>query len=783
MKKLDKLIETEISNLLSEQDINKTLLPYSSTNFYLSPLKPGQVTYPRWPIGVKAQKWPNPLAQLFLMGAFKAQAFRTSKDMSDVELAQKKISPFLAFNFGKETLVFHPDGYVEFQAMNKDAYWVYYPYEYRPFATTITPGFTGDADMSLSKPNTGHMILYTDRSHKTPALILLIEKNGQPNLRYFKTGYKRSKEDIAKAEKQYWRNVLDIVGFVPVVGDAADLYQSMWYLSDFKESGYKNTEDLIMSILSMIAVIPIYGSFAKLGIKKLVPKKGFTDLVEWFNSVTADAALDAKGKMYYAKLMVTLSKSFGSIKTKLNTAITKLGFESFDTVLGMAEKQIERAASTANDYLYNLERRYGRKTGTTGQSKKALDNAGKDVEKTELDLAKEKLDNASYKLLRTDKRVASLIYGYGKQTNAKQFVDGLFKVIPGNKWKQYPANILRIFSDATIHAARYGKARREMIVNGMLTTFIKAIKADRDKFALMLFHELKSPGPKVADIIKRASKLAPDLKRVDVDDIQKFKSKVKSIITMEEVPGVQTVVKQGGKNKVINSKPTLKPKVHNVSGLSIEQINDLLDKGGTYTIDATTEIRDIVKWLRSLPDTGLGNYSGVVEGAWRELIDNQNPLWKEVLIDPLNAAKAYFPKSLPELTSHFKANFGTIKKYLNDLYEAAGEFAEDLGIKDKDQLSTSIGYDLLRKVINKIDLDDDNILVQTYNSYKRLNTQGSQAIESGKAWAGIQDRSMKTPDIRLPGVHPDSIYVGAPPVPTANIRSTTNLNQSNRTRR
>jgi hypothetical protein len=384
-------------------------------------------------------------------------------------------------------------------------------------------------------------------------------------------------------------------------------------------------------------------------------------------------------------MLISLSIKFSSIKKLISTKAIEHGFLGTAEALVTLEKQIVEGANDAKQYLYNLEKRYGMSTGNTLKAKEAVKNADEalDAEKA---LAKKALNASNF--ARFEKVWTSLVYGYGRNGDAKAFVDGVFAVMPSSvaSIKGIIPNLKQLFARAAWMLS-VGTKRRKAIVQGIKNTFTKAVLADPDKLAVMIFHAKKAPGAEVNKILKLASDIPVDLKRIDsMEMFLKFKNKVKTIMT----PGKPEFVFRG--KKKIRKEGV--PIPHNVAALGIEDINKLLDRGGTFTIDSANIMEDLVNFL---DNTLYDDYADYARNAINEMIAQGNPLWKEVLIDPIAAAKAYFPRSVKEFGSHVGAYVFDIKKHLARIYQFYHEAMEDLGLKENDNVSTSLSYELFKK--------------------------------------------------------------------------------------
>ena len=746
MKKIDDIIKNTVQQHLDEQrtaakktDAQLAISGTSVTNPWVSPVKQDELGLRPWPTSARATPWKNVMAELWLKSQLKAPAFRPAVDYSDAELASKNIKALYAWNHGKhETNLFYADGRMQALDANQTLYWNYNPGQYK-YGTLHAVTVVG-------KP--GHMGIYSDMNHKQLAYVIYIEKNGQPNIHYAKPTEVRTAAQKAAQEKAVWRNILDIVGWVPYIGDAVDLYQFCWYMSDYKYHGHKK-EDLWNALFSLIAVVPYAGSFAALGFKKafrgiksMMAAEKATNFKEFFANLTPTGRITDKAKNEFASMLVEFSKKFGSIKNWITDKAAKHGFDGTLDFLVTLEKEVAEGANDARQYLYNLEKRVGKSTGSTLKAKEALKNSALDP--SQLAIAKKALNASNWS--RFNSVWTSLVYGYGRNGDAKAFVESLFQALPTNEGaiRKLIPNIKQLLARAA-WVISVGKGRREAIVKSIKNSFIKAVAADRDKLALMIFHAKNAPGVEVSKILKLASRIPVDLKRIESEELLRlFKSKVKTIM----MPGPDKYIMRG--KQKIKQAGDLIPR--DISRMGMAEINDLLDRGGTFTIDVVDNImEDVVKYLHNIT---IDEYNGIVTNAVNEMIAFNNPLWREVLIDPVRAAAAYFPKSAKEFWDHMKGSIFDVKKNLRSIYQFYNEAMEDLGFKAEDDISTSASYEAFLKLLNNVNWDKDT--TDKFNNYRAINKANMDKI---KGYVGIQDRRTDPNTITAGDVHPDSTYV------------------------
>lgn len=127
--------------------------------------------------------------------------------------------------------------------------------------TKVTKKFEQEQliDVQLSKKGFGCFIV-SIKEGGPAEFTIYISESGQPAILYATDAAAMKQKLKWKKSKEEMRAVMDILGFVPVIGDALDFVQALWYIYDFcGEDG--EWSDLGYALLSLIAVLPVVGSF------------------------------------------------------------------------------------------------------------------------------------------------------------------------------------------------------------------------------------------------------------------------------------------------------------------------------------------------------------------------------------------------------------------------------------------------------------------------------------------------------------------------------------------
>ena len=306
-KKINDIIRESVEYILTEQKKGAKLNPFSPTN--PDSLKANRVFYKSnnvkpWPADIPKKLYPAKIEKMFKDIGAKPFTYGINPDLS------KNKIPQMYFPYAEETFRFQPDGSVYARKSNLQMYWKYID---KPFyiqinkstpgtgmyAQTLTTGKSPNINkdtinineqivpmpilshpelgpssqakeatyIHYSKPGTGKIEVSKTKDGE-PEFTIYISKSGQPAIMYKKQAAEIAADARWEKNKAGIRGVLDIIGFVPVIGDALDVVQASWYAYDFVKKG--QFSDLGWCLLSLIAAFPIFGSFIKAAWKGIV---------------------------------------------------------------------------------------------------------------------------------------------------------------------------------------------------------------------------------------------------------------------------------------------------------------------------------------------------------------------------------------------------------------------------------------------------------------------------------------------------------------------------------
>jgi hypothetical protein len=306
-KKINDIIRESVEYILTEQKKGAKLNPFSPTN--PDSLKADRVFYKSnnvipWPVDIPKKLYPAKIEKMFKDIGAKPFTYGINPDLS------KNKIPQMYFPYAEETFRFQPDGTVYARKSNLQMYWKYID---RPFyiqinkstpghgmyAQTLTAGKSPNINkdtinineqivpmpilshpelgpssqardatyIHYSKPGTGKIEVSKTKDGE-PEFTIYISKSGQPTIMYKKQAAEIAADTRWEKNKAGIRGVMDIIGFVPFIGDAFDIVQASWYFYDFLKKG--QWSDLGWCLLSLIAAFPVFGSFVKAGMKGIV---------------------------------------------------------------------------------------------------------------------------------------------------------------------------------------------------------------------------------------------------------------------------------------------------------------------------------------------------------------------------------------------------------------------------------------------------------------------------------------------------------------------------------
>ena len=364
-KKINDIIKASAEYILNEQsqserDVRATLLKNPKKNPYVGPFNKDTKYLPAGGPWKGSIKKPLPFLTVGFFNAIGAKPYKASENPY-----AKETTPVYVFQYAKETFWLNPDGTVNSIDDGRRLFWQYSPNQY-----------TDQQGNILSKPNTGQLQIFKNSSKSELSLTIYIEKNGQPNIAYPKTFAQMTADEKARQNKIYIRKWMDVVGFVPIIGDAVDAYQALWYWSDYAET--RDLEDLFMGCLSAIAVIPIVGSVVKISgraiVKTVLTSKGASAtfmhvLGELIRRGGRDKTLSPNQVNEISKFLKSFAEKFSSWNktSDWRDIAEKMGMDTvkLDTVFQTVATQFRNASSYADD-IFNVAKKNAKKVTNIG---------------------------------------------------------------------------------------------------------------------------------------------------------------------------------------------------------------------------------------------------------------------------------------------------------------------------------------------------------------------------------------------------------------------------------
>ena len=591
-KSIDSLIKSELSIILQEQKYQ--------------PFTAAQTPGDQWPVSKKSKPWPDSAAEnlLIRMKASKYNEGRNDLGYSDY--------PVYIRNYYGETLWFYENGEVT----------------------------------SWMKGN-GRNLFYSVDS--TNPIIYIFADSGKSN----KVGYyrlngsswvfqdsKKQKEkktepkQVGPTTKDTVRKWLDFAGWVPFIGDAADLINAIWYFYDYSQTN--KTNDLISGILSSLAIIPVVGSglaaagktsmkYMKIGsrIEKAFPEL-FEKAIRAYNPTKAQLDDIAAG---FSKVV----DSFSSIRTKLADKFPDLG-KTLD--------QVEHALDNSVSKLKEL--RAVSKQGADVSSATAKKIRGVDAPISGTGVLNKQL-----------RKLTSLTYQREIAKQTASTLVGKYISRPISSVTQFLANRVKVSIDP-----RRLAAIREQLEN----SFIKGLYNDPDKCLVVL----KTMGKNEADIFKSElddiirSTMNSAHKNLDIKNIRKYGSYIKSPQTKKLVP-----------LKDLNDAQL-------ASWLKITNASDI-----TSASFANARASRLMSVLKNVKETDPATFQKISKRIANNAIENDNPVWNAILQDPIGKFKSLFPNSASSFFKHLSGSLMDYRKSLDLIWNEIQEAGNATALADK----------------------------------------------------------------------------------------------------
>jgi len=451
--------------------------------------------------------------------------------------------------------------------------------------------------------------------------------------------------------KDIIRTVIDWLGIVPIIGDAADLVNACWYFYDYSNSD--DWEDLLLGILSLIGVIPIVGSaftiIGKGGVKvfKRLGNIGeafaaiLTAVVKKINPTPAMMDEIAEG---YSKVANEFSKN----GNKIADTLSKYGMD-FHKIIDAADQVFKRGDGVLDDLVKTAQKSAD---GSAGKlASKAVD-AAKTADRTS-DVLKSKVNSLVRKW-------TSLTYKESAK-EASGIISKLSRTIGLTKTKNLITGMAKVGMNPK---------RVNALIDTMKTTFKRGIAKDPDKFITIL----KSTNTRVSDVFY--SRLNTIWKK-HTDDI------------LNDVRKTGNWSSSGPKGLRSNFQYVSNPKVpggvKNVNKLTDNELLQAVNSNWTfYTPDITTNLKSVnlKKVLNQIEHTK--EYKQLTTKVTNHAIEHSNPMWNSMLADPATKMKALFPKTSADFISQMGAAASDVRKWLDVFYHEGHEFLQDLGIADEE---------------------------------------------------------------------------------------------------
>jgi len=760
MKKLDKIIQEEVRSLLTEQAVEK--IPFngkmmtrgqiavsglSKTDKHFSPIgsDPNNVTAGiKWPSNIPRKKFPGGVESFFkTIGA-------VPYTFSNRPMDEKNGYPKFALNIGEETFKFEADGTVYTSSKNDKTnahsnlglYWKY-------VQDPDNPAIRDKSDLNKllaatglfqgRKEHTPQLQVYTDKALTKPVFVIGLGSNNRALFSYFSSKKSISDAEAARGQKEAIRGFLDIFGFVPILGDVADLYQAVWYFGDWIHNGRK-IDDLVGGLLSLIAVVPIAGSVVK-GFLKPVANNLFSK-TSWFAIKQANRA--KRAAVQNGELLDALQYIFENSRSQLSDEQAK--------ILASAVKQVAKIYASNKPILDNAARTtMPQFLDVLNAIEKQLNTAAGGVDKV-LQLTRRakkvatNLDDPLYKAVKDFSdikggtnylaKLSSLTYTESAKVAAEQTAKALSRLKRAGKIAD-KYNPFRVISIQTLRASVTNR-KATRAIEMINKAFKSGVVNDPDK-AVALYQTATGTLKKkiltdILDVIVPAAKDFVDaeialIKRCAKPDYKGPK------LTPGQLAYFQNVCPF--LYDPLNKKRFL------IRDVDLAMIETYLQLG--YVADVS---KDMLELLPKHPQLIYGylNKFAKDKGAWvgaaekiaDDCINEGHAVYNYVIADPIAHLKTMFPESGKDVWKLFTDNVRDGKKWLDIYYQFLHELYSDMVYPDEEH-RRSYAYTALKDSIKANTPQWSQDFITWANKFLQLQKQNIEMPHDAKSSYEVKD--------------------------------------------
>ena len=704
MKNIDKIIQKKLSTVLNEQvrkiPFNGKLMTpnqiavsgLSPNDPHLSPVVPfNSAAGMPWPSTLPRKKFPGGVESFFKL--IKAVPYMYSNRPMD----EKNGYPKFLWNYAEETFKFYSDGTVETSSANANGshsnhvlYWKYVPDPDAPSvrdASDINKRQAVTGKFQGRQEHTPQLQIYADGAKTKAVFTIYILPGNKPTIGYWQTKKGISDQERQRLKNEFIHSMLDIFGFVPVLGDATDLYQAAWYFGNWYNYG-KKTEDLLLGTLSLVAVIPVagdiakgflkpwakrLGKFTKFGKKKAAQVAEHEELLDALRTIYANSTKELSDEQ--AKVIAEAIKKVANIFAKnkhiLEDGADKLGMANVKELLDAIDQQLQKAAGGVDKVLMQ-----------TRKAKVIATNLADPLFKT--------IDDITW-WQQYKGKLTSMAFDQSAQISAKAASEGIGILKKLGKFSNSKYNPLRVFSTETFNAAvtsRHAARTLKMLEKD----FIKSIKDDPERAIALMQTCTGILRTKISETFGATMK----------EMVLPFVYNSYKAIKSNPNPTIQQISEFTYFCRALHHADG---RVINIVNADIKKIRSLIDNGFKPNI-----VEDINNYILTKPQelfkyaykfangSGSEKWAGAAEKIARYCIENGHPVYNYILADPIAHIKTIFPRSYDKWDSlkMLGNNILDGKKWLDLYYNFIHDVYSDI-IQPDEEHNRSFAYSSLKK--------------------------------------------------------------------------------------
>jgi hypothetical protein len=763
MKKLDKIIQEEVHTALNEQVQKKpegrpaavkAISGTALTDPYITPTDPRLQLGKPWPSNVPRKKATPQIEAFFKkMGAVPYSV----TGMADKE---KNSYPIWHFNLGDEHYRFHYNPGSKYNLLvdnkNHKLYWKYVHdaaiagreysknYTYNNNSGLFPDGYdikatakkmrilknrvamSAAGEWGTNEEHHSQIQAFAD-SEGVNALWCIYLYNDKPFFAYMQSKKFRSDAEYARMQKEKDHAVLDLLGFIPIIGDIGDLYNACWYFADWANEGHK-WQDMISGLLSLVAVWGPVGSafkavvkpaFARLG--KIITSsadlsnpKTLLQIVRTISINTGTGTISAKQAKALAGVLDTISDAMVKYKLKFKEALQKLGVEDPDALLIEIETllvKLEKAAEQVAEY--------------SSKAKKVATNLDDPIIQS--------LDKVNF-YTHVARGWSSMAYKNSALEAANISIPLIRKLGFGLK----TANITRLNTEMLMAAVTNRQAKRT--IKQIEKSFTAGIVADPTR-AIALFQTATNKITKQRIRISVMNTIGENVQTMAMNTVNVLKGGAVLLpAQMAEFYRVCPRLYKAGQ-------------IVETASMPVRTLNTLIRNGWvpnttkTFAYMAQGNPKELDNMLIRYGNTEI--WTGAAEAISRTCVKNGHPVWNYIVSDPAQHLKTLMPESVGDFFKMLGNNLLDGKKWLDVYWSFIRNGAADIKQPDEEHHESYVYKALIKSMLESTpEWSKENVmpLVKKY-------------IETTRST--ILPRSEVSKSALVAGIHPDSTTIPA----------------------